>query len=224
MHPEKHAVFIICEHQLIRQGIALLVNQQPDLEVVGSAENYKEAVPLLRAGAPKAIILFTGADAMETPMTLFRLRAASPRARLLVVANTQSTQLVYRLIKAGASGYVGLSAPAEDIFQAIRSLVAGRSYLPAELVLELARISSPAQSLEMEAREQLSKREEEIMRFIVEGHKRREIADRLGISDKTVDTHCARAMKKMGLHRRADVVEYGRKHGWLSKHRITYEA
>ena len=214
MHPDKHAVFIICEQQLIRLGIILLVNQQPDLEVIGSANDYQEAMPLLRDCAPKVILLFTDADPTEIPPVIFRLKVASPQARMLVTAEVKDALLIRQFLKVGASGYLLTSAPAEDMFQAIHSLVAGGSYVDPDLIIELALILQSWPAVE---RWQLSKREEEVLRFVVGGYKSREIAHQLSISSKTVDTHCARGMKKLGLHRRKDVIQYGISHGWLNE-------
>jgi DNA-binding NarL/FixJ family response regulator len=219
MCPNKHSVFIVCDQQLIRLGIKLLINQQSDLEVIGEANDCQKAVALLRNQAPMVVILIADAARIEIPTAVFRLKIASPQSDVLVVADTKEMRVVHQFLKAGASGHLLTSVSAEDLFQMIRSFAASGGYIEHGLIAGLTSISQSwqvFQGMKIETRLHLSEREEEVLRFLLSGYKSREIADQLSINSKTVDTYCARVMKKLGLHHRKDVIRYGISQGWLN--------
>jgi DNA-binding NarL/FixJ family response regulator len=175
-------------------------------------------LPLLRACAPKIILLMADAGTMDGAAIIEELKAACQQARVLVLANVEDARRVSRLMKAGASGFLLTSSPVQALFQAIRSLAAGGVYLDDGMIEKLvSTIPLTHQEDLMTRKLELSSREKEVLRFIARGYKSCEIAERLGIAKKTVETHRARGMKRLNLHRRAEIVEYGIRQGWLNE-------
>jgi len=214
----KHSIFIVCEQPIIGEGVTLLVNAQPDLEVAGSAYRCLEALPLLQTCAPEIILLIADVGTMDGPAIIEELKAACQQARVLVLANVEDARPVRQLMKAGASGFLLASSPVKALLQAIRSLAAGGVYLDDGMIEKLvSTIPLTHEEDRMTRKLELSSREKEVLRFIARGYKSCEIAERLGIATKTVETHRARGMKRLNLHSRANVVEYGIKQGWLNE-------
>ncbi|MEP7337888.1 MAG: response regulator transcription factor [Acidobacteriota bacterium] len=214
----KHSVFIVCEQQIIGEGVTMLVNAQSDLEVIGSSYRCPEALPLLRTCAPKIILLIADVGTMDGPAIIKELKAVCQQARVLVLANVEDPWPVSQLMKAGASGFLLASSPVQALFQAIRSLAAGGVYLDDGMIEKLVSTIPLTREEDLKTRKlELSTREKEVLRFIARGYKSCEIAERLGIAPKTVETHRARGMKRLNLHSRANVVEYGIKQGWLNE-------
>lgn len=215
---DKHSVFIVCEQQIIGEGVTLLINTQPDLEVMGSAYHCPEALPLLRGCAPEIILLIADVSAADGPAIIQELKAACQQARVLVLATVEDPWPVSQLMKAGASGFLLTCSPVRSLFQAIRSLAAGGVYLDDGMIEKFVSAIPLTREEDLKTRKmELSNREKEVLRFIARGYKSCEIAVRLGIATKTVETHRARGMRRLNLHRRAEIVEYGIRQGWLNE-------
>lgn len=220
----KHPILIICEQRLVGEGVKLLVNAQPDMEVVREVQQYSEAIPLLQACQPEVVIFVPGEPrcsqtdvSAQIPEIVSRLKNAYAKAKVLVLAAARDVGSVRQFLKAGASGCLLTSAPTQALFQAIRTLAGGGVYLDDDLIDTFVSLLAPRPIGHLRnAGGELTAREEEVLRFVARGLQTREIAARLNIGIKTVDTHRARAMRRLNLHRRAEVVAYGVKHGWLT--------
>jgi DNA-binding NarL/FixJ family response regulator len=210
----KVRVLLAEDHLTVRQGVRLLLDAQPDLEVVGEAGDGRTALKLARELEPDVILMDVSMPEMNGLRATEKLSAELPRVR--VVALTRHTDRAYmqQLLQAGASGYVLKQSDPSVLLQAVRAVAAGGVYLdPA--------ITGKALSGFFGRRGQsggeitLSDRETEVLRLIALGYSNKEIAARLTLSVKTVEAHKANAMRKLDMNSRIDIVRYAMLQGWL---------
>ena len=143
---------------------------------------------------------------------------------MLAVLPEKGAALLRGVLQAGASGCLPASATGETFFQAIRGLAAGGVYLDDQLMDTLLSITPlPKSTQDPRNHQELTAREEEVLRLVAHGYKSREIAGRLHIALQTVSVHCARAKRRLNLHSRAEIVAYGLQHGWLEHESADYE-
>jgi DNA-binding NarL/FixJ family response regulator len=213
---KKIRVLLADDHTVVRQGLRALVNAQPDLEVVAEAGDGRTALQLAAETLPDVAILDFTMPELNGAQAAERLRQVSPGTRALALTVHEDASYLKQILQAGASGYVLKRSAAEELIHAIRSVAAGGVYLDpalasrivANLVGEGADGGDAATGL-------LSERETEVLRLISTGFTNKEIASRLGISVKTVETYKARSMQKLKLHSRVDIIRYAMSRGWL---------
>jgi len=207
----KVRVLIVDDHALFREGIRMILEAQPDIEVVGEAGDGGEALALVEQTRPDIVILdiaMPGLDGLEATK---RIKATHPEVRILVLTMHDHKEYVLPMLRLGASGYVVKRAAASELVQAIRSVYRDESYLhpsAARAVLEEYRRRAVP-----DEEGGLTEREKEVLRLIAEGLTNQEIARRLYISVRTVETHRKNLMEKLGLHTSADLVRYAIRKG-----------
>ena len=212
----KLRVFLADDHAVVREGLKALINVQPDMEVIGEAGDGQaacEQVPLLRpdvAVLDVSMPLLSGAQAAE------RLKKECPQVKVLALTVHEDKGYLRQLLEAGAAGYVLKRAAAEELIRAIRAVAAGGVYLDPALAGKVVGgfVRKPA-ARDVPDGVELSEREAEVVRLVAAGHSNKEIAGRLDLSVKTVETYKARSLEKLGLHSRADLVRYALGRGWL---------
>ena len=201
-------ILIVDDHTVVRRGLRAILEAQPGWDVVGETSSGAEAVELAERLQPDVVIMeialpvTSGLDATRS------IRAACPRTAVLVFTQVDSDELVRDVLSAGARGYLLKSDAERMIVAAVESLAAGRPFLnpvAAERVLE-AYLRGPAAGVVHS--EPLTPREREVTQAIAEGLTNKEIARRLGISVKTVETHRATLMRKIGARSAVDVARY----------------
>jgi DNA-binding NarL/FixJ family response regulator len=207
-------VFLVDDHPILRSGLKALVDSQRDMIVVGEAADGLAALAAVPGLRPDVVVMdlsmpkLGGAEATE------RLRASLPEVKVLALTAYEERGYVQLLMAAGASGYVLKRAAADELVRAIRAIAAGGIYLdPAVAAQVVGR--GPQSSPTGPGIAQLSEREAEVLRMIAEGHAMKEIASKLEISTRTLETYRARAMDKLALKTRADIVQYALHRGWL---------
>lgn len=212
----KLRILLADDHQLMRDGLKLLINAQPDMEVIGEAQDGLAAWQQAKNSLPDVIVIDVSMPQMGGARATERIKRECPEVKVLVLTAHEDRSYVSQLLEAGASGYMLKVGASGDLINAIRVVAAGGVYLDptvADKVLEsYRRGKTPKGSLQGA---KLAQREEEVLRLIAEGYINKEIAARLSISVKTVETHKARAMEKLGLHSRAAIVRYALDQGWL---------
>lgn len=210
-------VVLADDHAVVRGGLKALVAEQPGMVVVGEAADGDEAHRLSCALSPDVLVLdlsmpgTSGAEAAE------RIRRDCPRVRVLALTMHEERGYVARLLRAGAAGYVLKRTAAEDLVRAIRTVAAGGTYVDPSLAGALLTGGPAAPAPAGDAGlGQLTPREAEVLRLVARGHSGKEVAAALAISVKTVETHKANAMAKLGLGGRAALVRFALDQGWLT--------
>jgi DNA-binding NarL/FixJ family response regulator len=204
-------IVIADDHAIVREGLKRIVSSVNDMEVTGEAANGTEVMQRVRELTFDLLMLdlsMPGRSGME----LIKLaRAEKPKLRILVLSMHQELQYAVRAIKSGASGYLTKESAPNQLEQAIRKIAAGGAFISAEVAEQLALGAMPGS--EALPHESLSNREFEVFRLVVDGVSVTDIAARLKLSVKTVSTHKANLMHKMGLHNQSELIRYALRHG-----------
>lgn len=213
-------LLIVDDHALVRDGLANLIGAQPDMEVVGQAGSMREAIAQARSLRPDVILMdFTLPDGTGDEATRVIL-SALPETKIVFLTVHDDDERLFAAISAGAMGYLLKSVRSTDLLSRLRDVVRGDVALSptiARRILEkLSRQQKPAR-LEPVTIGELTEREVEILRLIVNGHTNRQIADALSLSVRTIEYHRSNLMGKLGLHTRADLVRYAAEHGLLDR-------
>jgi len=206
--PKSFCILVVDDHPIVRRGFAQLINHEPDMTVCGEAEDLAEAAAVLEAMQPDLVIvdiMLKNANGLEL---LKRLPSLAPKTAALVVSMHDEQIYAERALRAGARGYVTKQEADEVIVTAIRRVLDGGIYV-SERINEriLMSFASNQPSAEMSPLEQLTDRELEVFELIGQGVTTRQIAERLNISVKTVETYRARIKEKMHLASGAELVQ-----------------
>jgi len=214
---DKLRILLAEDHETIRDGLKLLVNSQPDMEIVGEADNGRVALQLAQQLLPDVVVMDVSMPELNGLQATKKLKQKCPQVKVLTLTRHTDDGYLQQLLQAGASGYVLKQSKSAELLRAIRAVVAGQTYLdPAitEKAVTLIRGGKRAtRGAPPDAN--LSDRETEVLRLIAWGYINKEIAARLNLSIKTVEVHKANGMRKMGMKSRVDIVRYALLQGWL---------
>lgn len=214
---QKIRVLLVDDHPVVRLGLTALLESEPDMEVVGQAANGQEAISSVEQLKPDVVIMDISMPEMDGLEATRRIRATSDTHVLILTVHAQERYL-FPVLRAGAAGYVLKSTVDQELVNAIRIVAQGGAFLypsATRMVLE-DYLSHLQRGNTQDSYEQLSEREREVLKFIALGHTAGEIADKLGLSPKSVETYRTRIMQKLNLHSRADLVQYALARGLLS--------
>ena len=212
-------IIIADDHAILRDGLAMLIGAQEDMEVVGQASNGREAVQLAKTLHPDIVVMDVSMPELGGAEAAEQIRDACPGVRVLALTRHADQCYLLRLLQAGASGYVLKKSAADALINALRVVAGGGTYLEPTLagaVVERA-LGSPGKV--KQDRDMLTLREEEVLRWIAWGRSNKEIASSLAISIKTVESYKASGTQKLGLRSRSDIMRYALARGWLSEDR-----
>ena len=190
-------VLSVDDHPLMREGIAAVVNNQPDLLIVAQAASGGAAVEMFRLHRPDVILMDLRLPDMSGIDAMIAIRAESPSARVIMLTTFEGDAEIQRALKAGARGYLLKSAPPSELVEAIRKVHAEKKVIPSHVAAHLAEHVSD---------EDLTEREVEVLRHIAEGNRNRDIAEKLFISEETVKVHVKHIMDKLGAADRTQAV------------------
>ncbi len=212
----KVRLIVVDDLAVVRAGLCMLIQAQPDMEVIGDTENGHRAIAMAEALNPDIVIMDISMPELNGLKATEKLHLLKPQLKILTLTRHMDNSYLQEMLKAGASGYVLKQSAAEELVRAIRAVFAGQRYLDSALSDQLVERVIGKQSWRGSAAETaLSPREEEVVRYIARGFLSKEIAGQLDISIKTVEAHKANAMQKLGMKSRIDIVRYALLRGWM---------
>jgi DNA-binding NarL/FixJ family response regulator len=206
---------IICDDQaIIRDGLAMLLKLEPDIDIVGSAEDGAEAVEMVADKKPDLILMDLKMPIMNGVEATRQIVAKYPEVKVLVLTTYADDEWVFDAIQAGASGYLLKDMPREELIRAVRGTAAGKTYLdPSVAGKVLEQVSSRQTQPATLITDKLTQREVEVLRLIAKGSSNADIADRLSLSDGTVRNHVSAILSKLGVSDRTQAAVIAIQHG-----------
>ena len=211
----KARVFLIDDHGVLRQGLRLLIDAQPDLHVVGEAERgHGAADAITRAGGADVAVLDISMPDTTGTHVAAELRAALPDTKIVALTRHGEKAYVQQMLQHGANGYVLKQTAGDVLVTAIRTVLADGTFLDPAVAGKMFDATSPMRGA---VSSDLTAREQEVLTMVAWGHTNKEIASVLGITVKTIETHKANAMEKLEIRSRAELVRYAMAQGWLER-------
>ncbi|HEY0547754.1 MAG TPA: response regulator transcription factor [Pyrinomonadaceae bacterium] len=206
------------DHRIVRQGLRVLLSAEADFQVIGEADDGREALELVKRLNPDVLVLdlmMPGLNGLEVAR---QLNKGASHVGVVVLSMHDDEGFVLEALANGVSAYVLKDSNSSDLVQAVREVAAGRRYLSPplsdraiETYQQMAKIGA------MDRHETLTTREREVLQLSAEGHTNSEIASRLGISTRTAETHRSHLMHKLGLHTQSDLIRYALKRGVIKQ-------
>jgi two-component system response regulator NreC len=211
-------VIVIDDHEVVREGLVIVINGQPDMKVVGEANTAKDGLELLRKTKPDIIITdisMPGEDAFEFTK---EFRLAAPDAKVIFLSAYATDFNLEKAIKSGGAGFIAKSEPSLKIVNALRDVVNGNGYLSSEVAHRVVHLPDNQMDLRKVVikRELITPRELEVLCRVAKGLTAKEIAKSLNISSKTVERHKSNIMGKLGIHTQVDLARYAIREGLVS--------
>jgi DNA-binding NarL/FixJ family response regulator len=197
-------VFSVDDHPLLHEGLAMIIRDQPDLQLVAEASNGKDAIQRFREHTPDVTLMDLRLPDMSGIDAMIAIRSEFPEARIIMLTTFAGDVEIQRALEAGARAYVLKSMPPKELVEVIRQVHAGKKRIPAEIAARLAEHFSD---------EALTGREVEVLRQIAGGNRNRDIADNLFITEETVKVHIKHIMEKLGASDRTQAVAIGVRRG-----------
>lgn len=209
----KLRILLADDHETVREGLRLILNAQPDMQVVATAGDGREAISQAERMAPDVVIMDISMPGLNGLAATMQLTERCPAAKVLTLTRHADNSYLQQLLRAGAAGYVLKQSRPAELLHAIRAVATGGKYLDSSLTppASAKAVAAPGP----EPTTPLSPRETEVMRLIAWGNTNKEIASRLDLSVKTVEAHKANGMRKLNMRGRIDIVRYALLQGWL---------
>ncbi|MCC6365024.1 MAG: response regulator transcription factor [Bryobacterales bacterium] len=209
---KKIRILLADDHSVVRQGFRMLLAAQPDMDVVGEAQNGREAVDLAQSLQPDIVVMDVSMPELNGIEATRRIGDAAPRARVLALSMHRDSVYVREILRAGARGYLLKDAQENDLLNAVRAVSKGEGYLSpsvSDAVLNDYRkhVTDPI--------DLLTSREREVLQMIAEGQTNKEIAGTLNLSVYTVEAHRGRIMEKLNLHSTGELVRFAVRNGLI---------
>jgi DNA-binding NarL/FixJ family response regulator len=211
-------IVLVDDHLTVRHGLKLLIDSQPDMQVVAEASDGDAALQCARQHTPDVVVMDISMPGMNGLVATRKLKQLQPSTAIVTLTRHSDDAYLQELLRAGVSGYVLKQSAPSELLQALRAAASGGQYLDSALTAQVT-----AKLIGREARRQaqpsgtVTEREAEVLRLIATGYSNKEIAGRLSLSVKTVEAHKANAMRKLDLNGRIDIVKYAVLQGWLDQ-------
>jgi DNA-binding NarL/FixJ family response regulator len=197
-------VFSVDDHPLLREGIATLIKNQPDMVLVGEASTGRDAIQQFQKHQPDITLMDLRLPDMNGIDVMIAIRTEFPNARIIMLTTFEGDVEIQRALEAGARGYMLKSMPPKELLEGIRQVHAGKKRIPPEIAAQIAEHISD---------ESLTEREVEVLREIADGNRNRDIATKLFITEETVKVHIKHIMEKLGASDRTQAVAIGVRRG-----------
>jgi two-component system, NarL family, response regulator NreC len=207
----KIRILLADDHAVVRQGFKLIINQEPDMEVVGEASDGADAVKLTQQLRPDVVIMDIAMPKLNGVEATRRIVENHPDSRVMILSMHKDAVYVRETLRSGAKGYLVKDSIDHDLLRAIRAVAQGDGFLSPEIsntvLVEYQQVADPF--------DQLTAREREVLQMLAEGKVAKEIATALDISVYTVDAHRGRIMKKLSLHSSTEIVRFAMRKGLI---------
>ena len=207
------------DHTILREGLRALLSADPKFEIIGEAEDGREAVRCVEKLGPDLLLMDLSMPRMSGMDAISEIKKRYPETKIIALTVHKTEEYLLTTLQAGVDGYVLKDATHDELVMAIHNVMAGKPYLSpgiSEKVIE-GYLEGKEDSLSVSSWQKLSQREREVLKLIAEGYKNKEIAEDLCISLKTVEKHRANLMKKLDLHNAAGLTVYAVEKGLVSR-------
>lgn len=212
-------ILLVDDQRLMREGLRILLEMEPDLEIAGEATNGQEALDTYAAIEPDVVLMDVRMPGMDGVEATWRLRERWPSARVVILTTFDDDEYVFEGLRAGARGYLLKDVSGHDLAEAVRTVAAGGALIEPSVarrvVAEFARMAPPVRQPDDGLAEPLSEREREILRLMAQGLTNREIADRLSLAQGTVKNYVTAILQKLGARDRTQAALRARELGML---------
>jgi DNA-binding NarL/FixJ family response regulator len=208
-------ILLVEDHETVRQGLKLLIDREPDLEVVDEASDGAQAMERALSDLD-VVVMDISMPGVSGVIATRQLKDLRPTLPVVTLTRHADQAFLEELLRAGVSAYVLKQSPHAELLRAIRAAAAGQRYIDPALTHHLAaHFAPPERKGPRRGSPALSERETEVLRFVAQGHSNKEIAARFELSNKTIEVHKANAMRKLGLAGRIQLLQYALHVGWL---------
>jgi DNA-binding NarL/FixJ family response regulator len=209
-------ILLADDHAIVRQGLKLLIDSQPDMAVVGESADGDGVLEQATALKPDIVVMDISMPGINGLVAARTLKRAQPDVSIVALTRHEDDTYLEEMLRAGASGYILKQSAPLELLQAIRAVAAGGMYLDPAMTARVADgLLAGMAEVANKPSTPISERESEVLRLTAVGHSNKEIASQLKISVKTVEVHKANGMRKLGLTGRVDIIRYGVLQGWL---------
>jgi DNA-binding NarL/FixJ family response regulator len=209
-------VLIADDHALVRDGLKRVIDDQPDMVVLGEATNGADAVAQAQRLSPRIVLLDMSMPGEDGVTVAQRLVAACPEARVIAVTRHSDRVFVTQMLRVGAAGYVLKQSPSAELLRAMRVVAQGEQYVDGSVRVEPPQdVQTVAAPVELDTREPLSDVEEQVLQLLARARSNQEIAQELHLGVDAAASLKATAMQKAGLKTRLDVIGYANQRGWI---------
>ena len=213
-------ILIADDHKIVCDGLKALLKAQPEMEIVAQAANGREAVKLAHQQKPDMVIMDVAMPDLNGLEAVRQILSAHPHIKVIALSMHSDRRYVTGMLSAGASGYILKHCAFEELVHAIHVVLSNQVYLSPAIagivVSELAQSKASRSRQSPSVSRQLTSREREVLQLIAEGHSARDIAQRLHLSVKTIETHRRQMMEKLGIHSVADLTKFAIREGLTS--------
>ncbi len=209
-------LILVDDHPIVRAGMRALLAREPDMAILAEANDGLQAVALARDLNPDLVVMDFSLPGLNGAEATRKIRRARPTIKVLGISMHEDVPFASAMLDAGAAGFLLKRTAAEELARAVRMVSAGDTYVDSVIARQLLERQPRRKSLTDASKAlALSERELEVARLLASGATMKEIAEQLGVSPRTLETYRARAMEKLGLKTRADLVRYAVGAGWL---------
>ena len=212
---QRLSILLVDDHATVRQGLKLMLEREPDLEVVGEASDGAEALERVSEVTADVIVMDLSMPGSSGLVATRRLKASRPDVAIVTLTRHADKTYLRELLRAGTLGYVLKKSPHHELLRAIRAAGAGQQYIDPSLTHHLAEPFLRKEHDRSIRVSPVTERESQVLQLVSLGHSNKEVAAQLGLSVKTIELHKANAMQKLGLEGRIELLRYALRCGWL---------
>ena len=217
--PDLIRILLVDDQKLMREGLRILLELEPDLKIVGEADNGQAGLDAYAELTPDVVLMDVRMPVMDGVQATWRLRERWPEARIIILTTFDDDEYVFEGLRAGARGYLLKDVSGHDLAEAVRTVAAGGALIEPSVarrvVAEFARMAPPARASDAGLPEPLSDREREILRLLAQGLSNREIAHRLSLAQGTVKNYVTTILQKLGARDRTQAALRARELGLI---------